>query len=119
MSKVDEAVVEIETEITDLADEYAGLLDYSRLDLKPATMAKVKESIVEYERRGARLHAANQALKALQADGHPGIPIKEVEASVLENLQENAATIEAALKRFASNEAVDMGLKAEKPEPKP
>lgn len=118
MSKVDDAVVEIDAALADMAPKLEGLEDYRRLNLKDATQAQVQAAIDQYSRRKALLEQSRATLAALQGDGYPDLTIPDVSISVLEDLQENADTIEAALKQFKTNAASGLGLGAGQPQQK-
>lgn len=111
MSKVDDAVVEIDQELGRIEPIHEGLRDYERLNLNGDTMVEVQHAIAQYDQRVRVLNEARMTLVALQHDGHPTLDIKDVSASVLTDLQVNADTIEAALKKFHSNAATELGLK--------
>lgn len=115
---VDRAIVEIQEKLATFGPQLEGLRDYARLNLKAETQEEVGRSIAIYERRTSLLNTAQGALKSLVDDGHPDLPVREVQQLVFEDLKANAATIEAALAQFASNEATSMTLGAEPAEPK-
>jgi hypothetical protein len=96
------ALAEVEERLKLFDPQLEGLRDYERLNIQPATMEAVKAAIKAYEERIRLLHELENALKGLLADGSPDLPIFEVDAAVLSDLQENAATIAAALARFRS-----------------
>ncbi len=118
MSKVDEAIVEIDAALVAMAPAHEGLNDYNALDIKPETKAQVEAAIVQYDRRKLLLETAKAHLEALTGDGYPVLDIPDVNASVLADLQENAATIAAALAEFTSNAAASLGLTPNPPLPK-
>lgn len=105
MSKVDDAVVEIDQELAVLEPRLEGLYDYRRLNIHDDTRAQVESAIAVYERRILQLKATSVQLKSTQQDGHPGLPIREVEDSVLADLRANKETIDQALAQFASGAA--------------
>lgn len=110
MTAVEMAIKEITDLLAVFAPQHEGLRDYDRLNLHDDTHIEVRKSIAAYDRREAYLNAAIAALTGLMADGHPDIPVRTIDISELQDLQANAATIEAALLRFASNAAVDMAI---------
>jgi len=119
MSKVDEAISEITSALTDIAPKHEGLRDFSRLNLHPDTMQAVQAAIGQYDRRVALLQDAKEKLVNLRNDGYPELDIPEVTEAVLTDLKENEATIEAALKQFHPETASTLGLSSGAPVPKP
>ena len=101
MSKVDEAIVEIDKAIVDMAPIHEGLRDYYLLDIHPDTKISVSAAIDLYDRRLALLTASRNALLSLVSDVYPVLVIPPVVGEVYADLLENKATIEAALAKFA------------------
>jgi len=101
-----------------MAPAHEGLNDYSALDIKPETKAQVDAAIALYDTRKTKLEAAREGLVSLVGNGYPVLEIPDVSASVLADLQENAATIEAALAKFSSNAPTSLGLSGAPPVPK-
>lgn len=118
MTAVEQALVEVADRLEALAPKLEGLRDFQRLNLAPHTLEEVTQSIGDYSRRVDLLAASQKALQALMDDGHPDIPVREIDASSLADLKANKDTIDAALAGFASNAAVTVGLTAGKVEPK-
>jgi hypothetical protein len=115
---VEQAIAEIDERLATFAPQHEGLRDYASLNIQPHSQEVVHAMIVKYDQRKALLDTAKTALQALMDDGHPEIPVQEVEAAVLEDLAQNASTIEAALKRFSSNAATALTLGVGQVEPK-
>jgi len=115
---VEQALQEIVTKMAIVAPQHEGLRDYSRLNISPETRTEVTAAITVYDRRVTVMLAAKNALTALLADGYPDLDIREVSAAVLADLKENAATIEAALAQFGSNQAAAIVSTAGPAEPK-
>lgn len=115
-TKVEEAIAEIEERQATFAPEHEGLRDYAALNLHDESRTPVNESVLAYDHRRDLLNVAKAALEALMADGHPDIPAKEVTKAVFEDLQTNAATIEAALKKFRLAQASTLTIKPGTPE---
>lgn len=63
----------------------------------------------DYQRRLDLMYAVDTALTALETDGFPEIPDREVPPGVLEQLQRNHETIAAALARFTAPEPASDG----------
>ncbi len=118
MSKVDEAIQEIDAELAAIAPVHEGWRDYALLDLKPETKAFVDKEIIRYDRRVGYLGNARQWLSGLKDDGHPGLPPAEVPSAVYDDLADNQKTINAAFGKVGSSEATTMGLKAGDTRPK-
>jgi hypothetical protein len=115
---VEQAIAEIDERLATFAPQHEGLRDYALLNIQPHTLEAVRTMITQYDERVALLNRAKDALQALMTDGHPDIPIQDIDASALDDLKENAKTIEAALTRFGSNAATAMNLGVGKIEPK-
>lgn len=119
MSKVDEAIVEIDAALAEMAPAHEGLRDYQRLNIKPETKAAVDAAIAQYDRRKDLLLGAKTNLERLVGDGYPTLDIPDVSVVVKEDLDEQKRTIDAALAQFSSvPPATDLGLSAGAPEPK-
>lgn len=115
MSKADDAIVEIDAQLAILGPELEGLQDYARLNIQSQTREDVNVDIGRYTRRITKLNDARASLVLLVDDGHPGIPVQEVKAAVLRDLQAQENSIRLALARFASNEASSVTLTAGEP----
>jgi len=115
---VSAALAEIETALATIPPQHEGLRDFARLNLRPATLVEVRASLEVYDRRVTRLQAAKAAIEALVADGFPDLRPREIDDAALQDLQENAQTITAALAQFASNTPTALGLSAGAAEPK-
>lgn len=118
MSAVDTAIVEIQAALASLAPRHEGLRDFARLNLQAQTSADVQAAIAVYDRRVSLLNQSLATLQQLVADGHPTLEVREVDAAVLKDLQESAATIEAALGQFRPTIPNTLGLVASPPVPK-
>lgn len=115
MTSVETAVAEVQNAISEIAPELAGVIDFSKLPIDPETARAVTSAITDFDRRLHLLTVALDALNALLADGYPAVAMREVSASTLKDLQEEAARIEAALAKFESNEATSVTVTAESP----
>lgn len=116
---VDGARDEIQAAMAALVPELEGLRDYARLNLHDDTRREVDFSIAQYDRRLGLLTAADAALASLVGDGYPALDVREVADVVYQDLTANAATIEAALRKFASNAATSLRLNPGASELKP
>ena len=110
--------MEIQTELDEMAPIHEGLRDFDRLNVLDDTRGQVREHIFAYDRRTGLLQNALAHLQALQADGHPDLPVRPVTPSVIADLEEQRRTIEAALAEFTSNAATSLQLEAEEPQSK-
>lgn len=111
MSKVDEAIVEIDAALAAMAPIHEGLRDYYVLDIHPDTKVNVSSAIDLYDKRKAKLDSARATLTALVDDGYPTLDIPPVVADVYADLLENKATIDAALAQFkAIDEATTLTI---------
>jgi hypothetical protein len=118
MSKVDEAIVEIEKALDDLELPLEGLRDFERLNLDTETMTRVREARVQYTTRQNKLNQALNFLNELVNDGYPTLDIPEVSLSVQKDLEAQQASIAAALAKFKTDAAVNLGLTGSQPESK-
>lgn len=118
MSKVDEAIVEIDKAMADMAPIHEGLRDYYLLDIHPDTKIAVSAAIDLYDRRLALLAGSRSALTSLVSDGYPVLVIPPVVGQIYADLLENKSTIDAALAKFtpideAATLAIVPGIPAE------
>jgi len=119
MSKVDEAIVEINQTLAAIAPELEGLQDFLSIDdLEPDTKTMISSAIDQYTRRQRALESANVALTNLVGDGHPVLTIAPVTLSVKADLDANMASLEAALAKITTTAASTLGMTATAPEPK-
>jgi hypothetical protein len=118
MSKVDDAIVEIDAQLAILTPQYEGLKDYARLNIKPETVPVVQAAIARFDKRVGLLATVKDLMARLIADGHPTLDVEQVAAGVYADLAENHDTIAAALALFASDPAVRLALTADPPEAK-
>lgn len=119
MSKVDEAIIEIDAALAEMAPAHEGLRDYSRLNVSAETKAAVDSAITQYDRRRDLLVGAKTTLERLVGDGYPTLDIPDVSVTVKADLDEQKRTIDAALAQFSAvPPAVDLGLAADPPVPK-
>lgn len=99
-SAVDALLGEIDSEAETFTPQLEGLRDFDRLNLETGTEQIVQARVAVYERRLALLASADQAIQALAADGHPGIPDVVVDRAVFDDLSTNVQTISAAFDGF-------------------
>jgi len=118
MSAVDSAIAEIDGALATLNPQYEGLKDYQRLNLHPDTAAAVQAALQVFDKRVGLLATVRDLLARLVADGHPTLTVQQVTPAVLSDLQDNQATITAALSQFASEPAASLNLSADLPGPK-
>jgi hypothetical protein len=118
MTAAEQALTEINERLAAFKPQLEGLHDFARLNLADATQREIAVSTEAYDRRMGVLTRAKAALEALLADGHPELPVREINAAALLDLQTNASTIEAALAQFASNAASTITLTAGQTVPK-
>jgi hypothetical protein len=97
---VEAAIAEIDAALVVFAPQHEGLRDFARLNLQPETLTQVNALITKFDQRVAALTAARVGLITLMDHGHPTLPVSEVTALVLADLQAQMTTIEAALPLF-------------------
>lgn len=115
---VEKGIAEAQQELEAQAPESEGLDDLERLNIGSAALEEVEISRVEYARRMRLEEAYIAAGKALLADGYPNLPARTVPAAILAKLQNQADTIEAALKKFKPKPLTTLGQTFGAPEPK-
>lgn len=111
-TRVDDALAEVQKELDTFAPELEGLADFERLNLMPAAREYVSARRSVYEHRITLLDIVKTALLALKKDGHPGLPVIGISVPAFQDLLDNAATIEAALKKFSPTGLASLGLEA-------
>ena len=116
MNAVAPALAEIIATLAALAPAHEGLRDYAALNIQRETQVEVRTSLAAFDARVTKLIAAKVALEALIAT--PDGPPRDITPAVLKDLQDQAATIAAALKTFTSEPAIALGLTGQPPEPK-
>lgn len=115
---VENGINEADKELQALAPESEGLDDLERLNIGSAALEEVEISRTEYARRIRLLLAYIEAGRALLKDGYPGLPARSVPTQILATLQDQANTIEAALKKFTPSSMASLGQVFGEPEPK-
>jgi len=105
--KLADLQTELDLLINQIGPEIEGLTDFARLNLLPATKAKVLDVTKDSTRRMDCMRAASKALIDLVNDGYPDSPIKIVTGDIFNDLQSNVTTLAAAFAKFApADEAV-------------
>jgi hypothetical protein len=118
VSAVTDALAEIAAAVAALATPHEGLRDWTRINLQAPAAAEIRAALAQFDKRAAALAAAKAALEALVADGYPALEPRPVDAAVLGDLRDNAATIAAAFALFTPVTAAVLNLTAGPPEPK-
>lgn len=112
---VDSARQEVGVAITVIGPQLEGLHDFDRLNISAMTKEVVEQEIHDYQRRLDLLQAAASALDALDADGYPGIPARDVAEVIYADLHAQLDQITAAFATFQSNKAETLDIKADPP----
>lgn len=117
---IQQALDDINEELTRRYPEREGLLDYSRLNIGSDTAVKVNEQYQIINRRIILLETAKSALESLLIDPHyPEIPDLGVNQAVYDDLTNQRSTIDAALETFTPvPEAITMEFTIGTPRPK-
>ena len=113
---VDAALAHVNAVLAAIAPAHEGLRDYARMNILRETQVSVATALSQFDRRVAKLTAVKVALEALIAE--PDFSPLDIPAAALKDLQENAATVQAALALFTPGAATTLGLSAAAPEPK-
>lgn len=115
---VEQALVEVRSELGRIDPIHEGLRDFYSLDIKPDTKQQVSAAIDMYDARVSLLRQVEAALVNLLEAGYPVLDIPPVEKAVFDDLTENQATIAAALAQFSVNEATTLTVVPGTPEDK-
>jgi two-component sensor histidine kinase len=119
MSAVDDAIGFLDTELAIRNPQYEGLKDYGRLNIQPDTMTAVQDLLRRYDTRMGLLATTRDLLIKLRDD--PALDVQQVSAAVHADLQDQEATIAAALSMFTPESVVPataLNLSAGPVEPK-
>jgi hypothetical protein len=100
MSVLSECLAELGYALTSLRPELTGLVEQRLLPNAEATNAALDAQIALFTHRQRLLEAAADALIALQNDGYPVVPMRDVPEEVYAELQSNAEEVLAALEHF-------------------
>jgi hypothetical protein len=122
------AIAEIDAQLAATAPKLEGLRDYERLNIQEGTRREVNDAIADYVRRVTLLSAAKASYqtlldtavaqsKALVEDGAPDLPVRQISAVAVADLQEQLDTITAARALFEAQATV-LNLSAGKIQPK-
>lgn len=110
MTKVEDAIAEIDHLLVVFAPPQRGLNEYARFALSNHALEEINKSIATYDRRMNLLRAAKAALSALLNDGHPLLPLHLINPDLFQELVNDASDLEAAKAIFGSNAAADITL---------
>lgn len=100
MAAINDALAEVIKKLAENAPTVEGLRDDLRLNIFPETQPYVQAALEVYVRRMGHWEAVKVALEALIADGPEDIPNQPISETALLDLQQNKATIDAALAQF-------------------
>ena len=97
--------------------------DLEQQDLQPEDRAEVQALLADYERRESllisvetRTRAAFEAVVALENDGYPNLPEREIDPGTFEALDQNRRSIEAAQAQFRPRAITTEGTSTVGPE---
>lgn len=101
--------------------------DLEQQDLPPEARSEIQALLADYERRESllvsvdtRTRATFDAVVALENDGYPNLPEREIDPAVFEALDQNRRTIELALAQFRPRAITTEGTSTVGPEePRP
>lgn len=109
-----------------LDPEIRGLHDLALVSISAELKTAIQEQITVRERRVNLVQAVIEALDRvvnaqnnLEADGYPELPDAPVPESLLAELREEHADVQAAVNVFASSQATNMSVKFGAAENKP
>lgn len=118
MTAVESAIKEIEDALAVIQPQLEGLRDFDRLNIDPDTHALVQTAIVDFDRRVQHLLSSKATLEALMTDNYPEVPVREIPQNSYRDLKANVDTILAAFGKFTPNEAANLKIISDSPEPK-
>lgn len=119
MSKVAEAVIEIDAALVTFAPDIEGAEDFQRLNITGDAQQSINVLHDADIRRRGLLQAAKIACELLIADGHPTIIKQSVAPAILDSLEEQIRTLQSFLARLNKRaEATDGTLEFGTPVPK-
>lgn len=111
-TKVEDAIAEVQAELSVFAPERDGLGKLEQIEVSPALHKYVRTQRVTYDRRIELEQAFLTAAKALLADGYPGLPPVAMDTAAYDEMTLEAADILAAVKKFTPNALATLGLTA-------
>lgn len=111
--------IELVNALAVLGPQITGMQSLVNDALQPATLDALRQEITDHIRRRDLCQAVIGTLDNLEADGWPDMPLAEVSAEVIAELQRQLAAITAAIAEFevippASNISVDLGTPSDK-----
>jgi hypothetical protein len=107
LDNTEQLIEEMGTATTQLADPVEGLVDYADLKLLDAAREEILAQQKDYDRRltligevRKRAEALLEAQQRLLDDGYPVPPSSEAGQQILDNLDEQIRTLQAARRTF-------------------
>lgn len=118
MTAVESAIQEINDALAVIQPQLEGLRDFDRLNIDGDTHTLVQVAIVDFDRRVQHLINSKATLEALMGDHYPEVPVREIPQNSYRDLKANVDTILAAFGKFTPNEAANLKISSDSPEPK-
>lgn len=101
--KLDAFYAEMLEHHKDLSDPPEGLKEFSRLGFSQDAQGEISGEHSDFERRINKLNAAIAAVSDLASDGYPDMPLEEVSADVVAEMDRKIEVLLAARARFTYN----------------
>lgn len=105
-------MAEVQAELDLVIPERVGLREFELIELSTEAHAYVTTERDIYDRRIELERAFLAAGKALMADGYPGLPTINMEATAFSDLAVKFADIGKAFKKFTPDALATLGLTA-------
>ena len=126
---VEAAVAEIDQQLAQVIPKHEGARDYALLDIAEGTRREIVDAVGDLDRRVTLLNVAKAAYlgglaamteadQALVTDGAPILPVRQISAAAVVDLDEQLGTLTAARGMFVE-QASTLGLVAGEARPKP
>ncbi len=111
MTKVEEALAEVNARIVEIAPAHEGLRDYMGLNIKADTKAEIQASVNTYDHMLALMQNFVAAATSLLEANYPDLEPRAISGAAVADLQEQLDTITAARSKFFPvPEAVTVGI---------
>lgn len=107
--------VELEAKLTELRLVREGNEDFSTVDVQSTTLDDVTDEMRKYDALIAAVEAVVQANDSLLAQGWPELPAREVPPEVLDDLDAQIASMQAARAKYRSNAATKIVMTTGEP----
>lgn len=118
MATAQDFIAEIDAMLARYAPKREGLADYDRLNIKEHTRSEVAAYAARLDALLTALNTVKSNLTELIGAGYPEIPVREIDASAIADLDDQIRTLTAGRTLFAPNTATGLALEGAAPVPK-